>query len=89
MFPHHVRTPEDAFLYMTDCTLATVRGMAIKKTPPKYEFERQISIAQTAVDWIKEMHLNTSTIRANDVILLHNGSVKDWVNQYRADMEKK
>lgn len=43
----------DMIAYMTDCTLATVADMAMKKKVPKYEFQRQISIAQQGMDFLR------------------------------------
>lgn len=53
MFKDRVRTSEEALVYITDCTLATVSGMAMTKSRKKGEYQRQIAIAQTAIDWIK------------------------------------
>ena len=39
---NYVKTPEQALSYLTDCTLATVAIMAMKKSRSKREFERQI-----------------------------------------------
>jgi len=47
---YNVRTPEQALSYITDCTLATVSSMAMRKIRGKHEYERQISIAQKAVN---------------------------------------
>lgn len=78
MLKYKVHTPEQALAYITDCTLATVSSMAMKKSRPKYEFERQTAIAQTAVDWMRAMKVDFSTTRAKDVVELHDGSVADW-----------
>jgi hypothetical protein len=77
-----VRTPEQALAYMTDCTLATVGHMACGKRRPKHEYARQISIAQTGVDWIRFMHLSPCGTRAEDVIEKHGASVAEWASQY-------
>ena len=66
--------------YITDCTLATVCDMARNKKRPKYEFERQIRIAQTAIDWMLQMGVDVSTTRAQDVI--EAGSVEKWAEKY-------
>lgn len=81
---HEVRTPEQALLYLTDCTLATVASMAMKKSKSKSEFERQINIAQTAVDWIvqfENIHIQIDS-RIYQVTSLPNRSVKEWASQY-------
>lgn len=80
MLKHQVRTPADALAYITDCTLATVCDMAGKKSRPKHEFERQMSIAQTAITWMQEMKIDVSNTRAKDVIAA--GSVQKWAEKY-------
>ena len=80
MHEHHVRTPADALVYITDCTLATVCKMACKKRRQKLEFERQMSIAQTAITWIQEMGIDVSNTRAEDVIAA--GSVQKCAEKY-------
>lgn len=47
-----LRDTDDALAYMTECTLATVSDLAGKSRPPKNELSRQISIAQTGIDWV-------------------------------------
>jgi hypothetical protein len=44
---------EEALAYLTECTLATVQDLAGRSRPPKGELARQVSIAQTGVDWVK------------------------------------
>lgn len=80
MLKHRVRSFEEALAYITDCNLATVCSMAGKKNRPKHEFERQISIAQTGVDWLLEMGADVSTTQAADVIFA--GSVAKWAEQF-------
>jgi len=80
MQKHYVRTPEEALAYITDCNLATVCDMAAKKSRPKSEFERQIKIAQTAIDWMREMKVDFSSTRAKDVVAC--GSVKEWAEMF-------
>lgn len=83
MLKHTVRTPEQALAYITDCNLATVCELAMRKYRLKHEFERQISIAQTAIDWMIAMNVDMSGTRAVEVIKC--GSVWDWA---RAFMEE-
>ena len=78
----HIRNPKDALLYITDCNLATVSSMAMKKSRTKYEFERQISIAQVGVDNIRDFHINPAGTRVHDILVNGSGSVEDWVQQY-------
>lgn len=72
-----VRTPAQALAYIADCTLATVEGMAMAKSRRKGEYMRQISIAQTAVDWMFLMDVDVSGTRAADVAN-HRGKVEAW-----------
>lgn len=78
--PHieKVRTVEQALAYITDCTLATVSHMAMHKSRPKGEYKRQIAIAQTAVTWMREMGVDVSGTRAEEI----SSSVAEWAAQY-------
>lgn len=75
-----VRTPEEALAHMVDCTLATVCDLASKKSKSKTEYERQISIAQAGVDWMRAMGIRKEGTRAAD--LPASGSVTEWANQW-------
>jgi hypothetical protein len=79
----NVHTTGEALAYIVDCTLATVSQMAMRKKPPVGEFNRQISIAQTGVNWIREMNVACGTTRAHSVIASFDGSVEKWAQQYR------
>lgn len=80
---HLVRTPEQALLYLADCTLATVADMAIKKSKSKQEFQRQIAIAQSAVDWIKDFNVEVKVYsRVHDVLALPDQKVETWSKSY-------
>jgi hypothetical protein len=81
MHKYQVKTVEQALAYLTDCTLATVIDMAMKKRRVKYEFERQISIAQTAFNWMNLMNIDYSHTRAEDV-KNSGGNVANWAKQY-------
>jgi len=83
MQKHQVRTPNQALAYITDCNLATVQDMAMKKSRGKREFERQINIAQTACDWMRQMNIDVTGTRAKEVFKF-NGSVSDWIKPYIA-----
>lgn len=80
MDKHRVKTEGDALLYITDCNLATVCEMACKKSRPKGEFERQISIAQIGISWIVSFGISSTGTRIADVIKA--GSVKAWAEQF-------
>lgn len=86
MMKHLVRTPEQALLYLADCTLATVADMAMKKSKSKNEFQRQISIAQSAVDWIKDFNIEVKVekvgSRVYDVLALPDQKVETWSKSY-------
>jgi hypothetical protein len=78
MFKSDIRTPEQALAYLTDCTLATVSDLAMKKSRPKLEFERQKAMAQTSLDWMVSMKVETRGTRAEKVLREHGGSVDAW-----------
>ena len=83
MMKHLVRTPEQALLYLADCTLATVADMAMKKSKSKSEFQRQIAIAQSAVDWIKDFNIEVKVgSRVYDVLALPDKKVETWSRSY-------
>jgi len=80
MFKRDVNNSERLVAYLVDCTLATVSDMAMKKSRGKYEYERQISIAQFAVDKMIDMHIDPETSRAKDIV--GKMTVADWARQY-------
>lgn len=73
-----VRSPEAALAYMIDCTLATVIRLAMKKSRRKREFERQINIAQKGINWARDMHIDLSTTRTQEIEDKYDGSVEAW-----------
>lgn len=81
MYDSEVRTAEQALVYMTDCTLATVADMAMRKRRAKGEYRRQTSIAQKGVDWIRDLHINPNGTRVVDV-MSGGGSVVGWARMY-------
>lgn len=76
MNKHEVHSAEHALAYITDCTLATVADMAMKKSKPVGEYNRQMSIAQQAIDWMDEMGISYQGTRAEEVSKA--GSVTLW-----------
>lgn len=48
-----ITSSEEALTYLVECTLATVQDLAGRSRPPKRELSRQISIAQTGIDWVR------------------------------------
>ena len=80
-----VQSPEQAVLYLTDCTLATVSTMASKKRRSNCEYRRQIGIAQTGYDWLigyPETIEADHESRVKDVRDFYNGSVAEWAKKY-------
>jgi hypothetical protein len=64
-------TVEDAFLYHTNCQLATVDDLAMKKSRSNYEFKRQKLIAKQMCDFIRDHNIEVDAgNRAEDVKLL-------------------
>ena len=83
MKQHLVKTPEQALQYLADCTLATVALMATKKSKSKSELRRQIAIAQTAVDWLKNFNIEIErNSRAYDVLALPDQKVETWCKSF-------
>jgi hypothetical protein len=83
MMKHRVSNESQAIEYITDCLLATVSGMASKKSKSKYEYERHIQIAQTAIDWHESFCIPPEKAsRAFEIIHFHDGSVAKWAMKY-------
>lgn len=76
-----VRDPSAALAYLVDCTLATVEGMAMKKSRAKFEYERQQGIAQAGVDWLISFGCFYADTRVADVVAA-GGSVAEWAKKY-------
>lgn len=75
-----VRTSEQALAYLTDCTLATVCGMAMQKSRAKGKYQRQILIAQTGCEWLFGMKADYAGTRVEEVAKY--GSVAEWAKQF-------
>jgi len=77
--------PEKVIAYLTECTLATIGTMLTKKRIPKYEFERQVNIAQKGIDAAMQFPLESIAGygRVDDVIKIFDCSVKDWAHNKR------
>jgi hypothetical protein len=86
-----VRTLEAALIYLVDCTLATVTGMALKSRIPAGEYIRQVSMAQTGVDWITDMVVGYQEYhgRHNNVIDLYEGDVDKYALSFMNEKNKK
>lgn len=74
------RDANDMVRYLTDCTMATVVDMAMKKTRPKGEYERQKLIAQKGVDFMRDNHIPADGSRVEN--LQPGQSVADWAKQF-------
>ncbi|MFK8773653.1 hypothetical protein [Aeromonas caviae] len=81
MSKERVRDTGGALAYLTDCTLATVGDLASKKSAAKGELTRQISMAQTAIDWMDRFGVDYTGTRAVAVKKL--GSVAAWADTFR------
>ena len=81
MFPRDITNSDRLVVYLVDCTLATVCDMAMKKRRPKYEYERQISIAQRAISLMHEMRIDPMDTRAKE-IMDNTMIVAEWARKY-------
>lgn len=76
----------DALAYLTECTLATVTDLKMKKSASKSETARQIRIAQIGVDWCNSEKVNTDAIHASrvtEVTSKYNSRVESWAEQFK------
>lgn len=87
MLKYQVRTPGDVAAYLLDCTMATVADMAMRKSRPKGEYQRQIAIAQAAYDWLRMMKVEMRSTRAID-LPIHDNSVAKWAAQFEPETAK-
>lgn len=83
MMKHQVGNAHEALAYITDCTLATVADRAGTKSAGKRETERQISIAQTSIDWMRAFGVDFSWTRAEEVVRLYDGKVSAWAATFK------
>jgi hypothetical protein len=90
------RTAMETIMYLTECTLATVGSMAIKKSRSKSEYGRQISIAQTGIDFLnRECSADwkdyiSRHLYVGRVLEIMDGklTVASWVMKYEIIKEK-
>lgn len=80
MQAHQIKAPDQALVYMTYCTLATVCSMAMLKRKSKSEYERQISIAQKGCDWLQFWGIDAKGTRAEKIV--GKQTVKEWAAEY-------
>lgn len=79
---NEVNTEGKALAYLLDCTLATVESLAITKSRKQYEYKRQISIAQTTLDWCRQFGVDVSKTRAKKIIEGHQANVIRWTESF-------
>jgi hypothetical protein len=74
----------EALAFMTECTLATVSDLASMSRPKKSELKRQISIAQTGIDWVKTITKPGRKIGCSRVSEIIDGdmSVETWAHKF-------
>ncbi|WP_153785275.1 hypothetical protein [Pseudomonas sp. EMN2] len=77
-----VRDASGALAFLTDCTLATVRKLAMSKSASKAELVRQVIIAQAGIDSMIQFGVDCSNGRATEVVAL-GGSVETWAEQFK------
>lgn len=75
-------TEGEVLAYLTDCILATVWQMAIRKTRPKAEYTCQIGIAQKALDAMLRFGTDFNLTRATDVVRDFSGNVEAWARSF-------
>ena len=83
MMKYDVRDAASLVAYLTDCTLATVIDLRMKKSASKSETRRQISIAQFSIDRGLDCGVSFKGTRAGKVIDGHAGNVQAWADTYK------
>jgi len=73
----YIRTAQQALVYMTECTLATVEYMASLKKKNMSEYRRQVSLAQKGVDMVIAFRCEPGG-RVDEVIDKYVCKVADW-----------
>lgn len=79
MHKNDVKTPDEALAYLTSCTLATVEWMCGNKSRPVGEFNRQVEMARSSLDWCRQFGVQHSESRIQDVE--RAGGLDNWVAQ--------
>lgn len=76
-----IRTVQQALYYITECTLATVDHMNTIKSKSKSEFDRQVDIAQIAVNNIIAFAPTEKTGCSRlDEVMEFGGDVSKWIH---------
>lgn len=63
----NVTTASDALIYLSECNLATVEGLSLKKSKLKTSYARHIEIAQISIDFLSKIGINADSSRVSDV----------------------
>jgi len=82
-----IRKLDDAFDYLTDCMLATVDGLALKKSRSQGDFVRHIAIAQAAVEFADRFKVPLSG-RGQEVMEVYGRSVNAYADSMDVRKEK-
>lgn len=80
LYEHNLQNTEECLIWLMDCTLATVEDLAMRKSPPKGEFHRQIMMAQVTLNMLRQEYKDVSATRAAKIISEFNSSVQSWAN---------
>jgi hypothetical protein len=89
MMQHTIRSAEDLVAYITDCTLATVASLKMKRSASACETKRQIAIAQTALEKGRQLGVDFSKTRAQSVIETYQCKVELWADQFAPEPKAK
>ena len=81
---YDVRDAASLVAYLTDCTLATVCDLSMKKSASKSETRRQVSIAQFSIDRGLACGVSFKGTRAEKVIDRYAGDVQAWADAFLA-----
>ena len=80
---------EKGLMYGLECTLATIEKYCMMRTISPTIIKRQISIAQSLLNYYSYAELHSKGTRSEVIVRLHNKSVHDWActirNRYVPD----
>lgn len=77
-----VKILEDTLLYLTDCTLGTIEGMAAMKSRKKTAFNHQIALGQRGVNTCKNADMDLTGTRVTEIIDKYKSDVRAWASRY-------
>lgn len=83
MTVNDIQCVDEALAYMTECELATVEELAVRKTKSRRAYDRHIAIAQVGVDWLVRSQdwVIEMTCRPRVITENYEGSVRAWAEQ--------